>query len=297
MATETPGTPGTPQPTSSTPAAPKELRLISHSSLFYWWPVWAVGFVLALLTYIQGQGMKVIPLDSKVHENAYVLIPTREVPKDTTWDNVPKDARGNTDDLKARTVITLPTGSTVDDEHKLRTSPSGSLGVIFLAVLMVVIIITNVPLRGMWSVLVMVTAVLLALLFAAMGWWEDIFKAVSLLDIRINMGGYLLIAISLFAAWCITVFLFDQQMYISFEPGQMRVHLEIGEGEKNYDTRGMTMTRERSDWFRHKILGLGSGDLVIRTAGADAHEYRLNNVLFVGHKHRQVEKMMSGAGR
>ena len=32
----------------------EELILVSHSSLFYWWPVWAVGFVLAAITYFMG---------------------------------------------------------------------------------------------------------------------------------------------------------------------------------------------------------------------------------------------------
>ena len=26
---------------------PDQIILVSHSNLFYWWPVWAVGFVLA----------------------------------------------------------------------------------------------------------------------------------------------------------------------------------------------------------------------------------------------------------
>ena len=31
-----------------------ELRIYSHSRLFYWWPVWVVGFLIALLTYTEG---------------------------------------------------------------------------------------------------------------------------------------------------------------------------------------------------------------------------------------------------
>ncbi len=34
--------------------APREVRLYSHSPIFYWWPVWAVGFVFALMTWAQG---------------------------------------------------------------------------------------------------------------------------------------------------------------------------------------------------------------------------------------------------
>jgi len=35
-------------------AMPKEIVLYSHSPIFYWWPVWVVGYIFALLTMIQG---------------------------------------------------------------------------------------------------------------------------------------------------------------------------------------------------------------------------------------------------
>lgn len=31
-----------------------QLKVISHSHLFYWWPVWVVGYFCALMTYISG---------------------------------------------------------------------------------------------------------------------------------------------------------------------------------------------------------------------------------------------------
>jgi len=34
--------------------AAREVRVFSHSMLFYWWPVWAVGYLLAALTYFGG---------------------------------------------------------------------------------------------------------------------------------------------------------------------------------------------------------------------------------------------------
>jgi len=40
-------------PVSQTLAA-REVRVYSQSMLFYWWPVWAVGYLLALLTWLQG---------------------------------------------------------------------------------------------------------------------------------------------------------------------------------------------------------------------------------------------------
>jgi len=31
------------------PAATQEINIYSHSTLLYWWPAWAFGFVIALL--------------------------------------------------------------------------------------------------------------------------------------------------------------------------------------------------------------------------------------------------------
>ena len=67
---------------------------------------------------------------------------------------------------------------------------------------------------------------------------------------------------------------------------------EIGGGEKVYDAIGMTLEKQRSDLFRHWILGLGSGDLIVRTSGAQAHQFDLPNVLFIGKKVHQIEDML-----
>ena len=91
--------------------------------------------------------------------------------------------------------------------------------------------------------------------------------------------------------WVVTVYFFDRQMYMIFTPGQFKVCLEIGGGETAYDTMGMTIQKQRDDLFRHWILGLGSGDLIVRTSGANAHEFHMHNVLFVGHKLKQIEDM------
>jgi hypothetical protein len=85
---------------------------------------------------------------------------------------------------------------------------------------------------------------------------------------------------------------FDQQVYMVFTPGQFRVRQEIGDAETAYDTTGMTIQKQRSDLFRHWILGLGSGDLIVKTSGAQAHEFHLNNVLFLGRKVKLIEEML-----
>jgi hypothetical protein len=165
-------------------------------------------------------------------------------------------------------------------------------GVLFVIVLLLVIVITNVPLRGLWSVVVLVTVILLSVIFALADWWEHIFDALGRLHIYINLAGYLVFSLALFVIWLITFLFFDPQIYMVFTSGQLRVRQEIGGGEMAYDTAGMVIQKQRNDLFRHWILGLGSGDLVVTTSGATAHHFDLPNVLFVGYKVKQIEDML-----
>jgi hypothetical protein len=54
----------------------------------------------------------------------------------------------------------------------------------------------------------------------------------------------------------------------------------------------MSVERQRSDLFRHWILGLGSGDLIVKTSGARNEHFDLHNVLFINRKVRMIEEMM-----
>src|SRR5262249_48449081 len=122
--------------------------------------------------------------------------------------------------------------------------------------------------------------------------WERIITYVELLDIRINAGGYLTIAIALLAMWLIAIMFFDRQTYIVFTPGQFKVCTEIGGGEKVYSTIGMKLERQRGDIFRHYILGLGSGDLIVKTTGAAQEHFDLPNVLFISKKMQEIEQLV-----
>ncbi len=147
-------------------------------------------------------------------------------------------------------------------------SPHRALGVIFVLVLLAVVAATNVPMRGMWSVVLIVVAVATTVVFGVLGWLEPLLAWFWLLDVRINMAGYFTISTCLFVLWLVVMRLFDKQRYITFTAGQVRVCEEIGGGEQAYSTDGMTLQKRRSDFFRHYVLGLGSGDLIVRTSGA-----------------------------
>lgn len=286
----------TPPPVTAPPPAPapapatydqQEIRIISHSSLFYWWPVWVAGFVMGLLSLVEGKLVAVVPSGTEARRAGQIYLGKDEAgsPNTETRDiyilpSKDKLRSENPDD---------PTGKPI--QPHLRMTTSSTYGVIWATILLLVIVITNVPLRGLWSWVVIVFSALLVIIFALAGWWDTIFYYISVLDIRINAGGYFFISIILCAIWLISMFLFDRQIYMVFTPGQLRLCLDIGGGETSYDTTGMVIQKERSDLFRHIILGLGSGDLIVRTSGANAHEFHLPNVLFVGRKLQMVEAM------
>jgi hypothetical protein len=259
-------TPGPP------PGQDQEIVIVSHSNLFYWWPVWAVGFLLFLLTYAGAHRMAIVPAGTEAIPDVEINGQRRDVLA-FPWN--PKNA--HEPDFEA---------------PRLHATTNKNFAVLWTAVLMLVIVITNVPLRGMWSFVIVLLVILLSIIFALAGWWEFILHALNLLDIRMNAGGYLFVSTVLFMIWLFTFVFFDRQIYMVFTPGQLKVQTEIGGGAQVYDAVGMTLQKQRSDLFRHWILGLGSGDLIVKTSGAQAHQFDLPNVLFISKKVQQIEDML-----
>jgi hypothetical protein len=253
-----------------------DIKIYSHSPLFYWWPVWLVGFVMAFLTYLGGHRMAVVPAGTVAGTGRQVE--GFEEPRDV---------------LVAPPGRHLPQhdGEAPRQPHVLMAT-SKNLGGIFVLVLFVVILVTNVPLRGLWWALALLFLVAVALFLALMDWWDPILRFLGLLHVYINAFGYFAIAGLLCAAWLLATFVFDRRFYLVFSPGQFRVHLEIGAGETAFDTLGMVVHKRRDDLFRHWVLGLGSGDLVITTGGANPQTFEVPNVLFVGRKVRVIEHLL-----
>jgi hypothetical protein len=277
-----------PQTPPSKPAADnRQITIVSHSTLFYWWPVWTVGFLLGVLSLLWGDKLAVVP-------NGTLAMRGVEVPI------ISKDG---SEKMEKREILALPEGKHLPTEDlndpnspprapRLHIHPRKGVGVLFTTVLLLVIVITNVPLRGMWSFMVIFVIIALSIIFALAGWWDLILRNFNYLDIRINAGGYFFISSILFAIWLFTVLVFDKQIYMVFTPGQFKVCTEVGGGEQTYSTIGLTLEKQRSDLFRHWILGLGSGDLIVKTTGAQAHHFEMPNVLFIGRKMQQIEDMV-----
>ena len=264
---------------STMPPKPREITVYSHSMLFYWWPVWFVGYILAALTLWDQHLLMVVPIHAEVKPIEFK-------------------------DEKVRNVVTIPDNESFLKDEKgsliqptLYVAQSKNYGVIFCLTLLLTIFITSVSLRGMWSILVIVVIVMGVTILMLAGYWEKITSAFSLLDIRINLGGYLFTSTGLLIIWLISFMFFDRQIYVTFSPGQLRVRTEIGDGEKVYDATGLTFEKQRSDIFRHGILGLwflniGTGDLIIKTSGAQNHTFDLPNVISVESKIKAIEQLM-----
>ncbi|HEY7308585.1 MAG TPA: hypothetical protein VH643_04390 [Gemmataceae bacterium] len=278
------------QPQSQSPAPTtnnRQITIVSHSTLFYWWPVWALGFLMGIISVFSPAKMAVVPDGTRAMRNVEVPV-------------IGKDGKAQPE---KREILVLPENKhlpTVDpgdpnsapQDPRLHIWPGKGFGVLFATILLLVIVITNVPLRGMWSFMVIFLIIALSIIFALAGWWETILRHLSYLDIRINAGGYFFLSGILFVIWLGTVLIFDKQVYMVFTPGLFKVCTEVGGGEQSYSTIGMTVEKQRSDLFRHWILGLGSGDLIVKTTGAQAHHFEMANVLFVGRKVQQIEDMV-----
>jgi hypothetical protein len=270
-----------------------EIVIISHSTMFYWWPVWAIGFILGLLTLLDPHVMVVVPKDSKRFDQADVTV-TPNKGESTTYEKrpvlvLPQKEESKKDLEEPSSESKLVTGAERLGLHMTTTS---KFGVLFATILLAVIFVTNVPLRGMWSVGIVIVVVLLAIIFILAGWSDWILRQLHYLDIRINAGGYIFLSLILFILWLVVFVFFDRQIYMVFTPGQFKVCTEVGGGEQVFSAAGISLEKRRSDLFRHWILGLGSGDLAVRTSGAQSHHFELPNVLFIGRKVQRIEDML-----
>lgn len=216
-----------------------QVILYSHSSLFYWWPVWVTGYILAAMTYWGGKAFAVA------------------------------------------------------GDNNVWFYPSSNLGVIFLLVLFLVILITNVTVRGMASALVIVTGILITVLLAWFGLWDRVLNWIGNLRIYLNLGAYFWFSTLVLLVWVFSVFVFDRLSYWRFTPGQATLEHVFGASAKSYDTENMVVEKYRNDFFRHWVLGFGSGDLNIKPYSSERESIEVANVLFIGWKVAAIQRLMA----
>jgi hypothetical protein len=258
---------------------PREIKLIQHSTLFYWWPVWAFGLFMALWTWTENHRFASLPADAVVAKSADSTSVTITVPMEKATKPV-------------KMATELADAGVSQPKFGTRVSHHAWLGTIYIMILILVIFITNVPLRGLWSFVAIMGVVVLALIITLFHGWDSLFESVADMKVYINLAGYLTLSTAILIIWSVATYIFDRRTYIIFSPGQIKVCEHVGGAVRTYDSVGVTFEKQRDDLFRHYILGFGSGDLIVRTAGAERHEIRLQNVLGIGWKLKPIEDLL-----
>jgi hypothetical protein len=234
-------------------ATPPDLRIYTHSSLLFWWPVWVVGLGMALWTYADGYSMVLVPRNATV----------------------------------GASQAQAPEGKALESPL-VQVARSKVPGVVFVLTLLLVIFCTHAWIRGPWALFFAAACAALVLFVSWGDWWEPLLRRFRMLRVYINLGGYLLIAVPLLLAWLVTVFVFDRRTYMVFSVGQVRLGARLGEGERAYDTSHVAFEKRPYDWFR-RLIGFGAGDMVVRIGGPHPEVVELCNVVHVGKRLRVME--------
>jgi hypothetical protein len=215
-------------------AALSEIIIYGHSTLFFWWPAWAAGFLIAVLNAGQEKFLATAP------------------------------------------------GS----------QPSSALGLTFVGVLLLLIVFTNVRLRGINSVVALLAVAFIAVVLAWFGWWDDIAKVIPYLTVHMNTGFYVVFSTGLLIVWLLMFFVFDRLTYWRIRPAQMTEEHFIGGGAESFDTNGLHFQKLSSDFFR-STFGFGASDLRATVGGSGAATIEISNVIFVNRKVHAIERLIS----
>jgi len=167
---------------------------------------------------------------------------------------------------------------------------ASQVGLSYVALLLLLVIFTNVRLRGIYSIVTLLGLAFLIVLFAWLGWWDRIARILPYLQVRMNIGFYLVFSTALLFIWLMMFFVFDRLTYWRIRPGQMTIEHLVGGGAESFDTNALRFQKMSSDLFRAG-LGLGTGDLQV--VGAGPAPLTMANVPFADRKVRAIERLIS----
>jgi len=247
------------------------IKIYGHSKLFYWWPVWLLGFVLTFLSWKEGSRSLVVPEDFSL---------------------VRKDGNGSV-------VVETPRGTVPVEGKLLHVSANKNLGILFVLVLLIVLTITNVPFQGWASALAVCLILLVYVVFAWQDWWGKVGNWFQLLSIQMNMGFYMFFSSTLFVIWLLVFLVFDRLNFWRVTAGEVTHEFAFGK-KVAFTTQAIAFEKVRNNLFLHWILGLGAGDLVLHpatTAGAQPEDLAVRNVLFVGARMKRAQELIAAVAR
>jgi hypothetical protein len=179
------------------------------------------------------------------------------------------------------------------DDEMLAIYPGSGLGLSYIAILFMTVIVTSARLRGIYSVVALLAVGFVTVFLAWVGLLDDLAKLVPELAVHMNAGFYLVSSTILLAIWLLSFFVFDRMTYWRIRPGQLTQESLIGDSAESFDARGMLFEKHGEDFLRHKVLGLGAGDLRLTTAGAKQRTIEIPDVLFVDKTVARVQRLIA----
>ena len=166
------------------------------------------------------------------------------------------------------------------------------LGLSFVVLLLFVVVFTNVRVRGIYSFTLVLIAVMLVWAASylpgidmALGW-------LSLVRVYLNLAFYLVFSTLLMLIWFFVIIFVDRFSWWRFSPGQVIEEHGLGQATGHaYNTEGMIVRRLPDDFFRHRLMGFGTGDFVVKPANGESFE--IHNVPRANKIQRELEHMIS----
>jgi hypothetical protein len=119
------------------PGQRPQFKVVSHSELFYFWPIWALGIVMAAISFVQGSRLAILPEGTRVNA----------VATDQGPDRFELTVPGKPTDSLNRAAAAAPGQAAFPD----RVVQNTALQLIYVIVAIVVILATAVTVHGLWS--------------------------------------------------------------------------------------------------------------------------------------------------
>ena len=179
------------------------------------------------------------------------------------------------------------------DDAMLAIYPGSGLGLSYITILFLTLVITSARLRGIYSVVALLSVGFVTVFLAWVGWLDNLAALVPELAVHMNAGFYLVSSTILLVIWALSFFVFDRLTYWRIRPGQLTQESLIGDSAESFDARGMLFEKHGEDFMRHRVLGLGAGDLRLTTAGAKKRTIEIPDVLFVDKTVDRVQRLIA----
>ncbi|HJU31886.1 MAG TPA: hypothetical protein VJ740_10535 [Hyphomicrobiaceae bacterium] len=178
--------------------------------------------------------------------------------------------------------------------------PSAWVGISFVMLVLFVLVFTNARARGVKSLVLFLTLLVIGLLVQLTMGWTEILQFFPLLLVHMNLAFYLLFSGLLLAAWLFVVLGTDRSVYWEFGPNSIAKKYWFTDAAESYTSPQVETSRQSDDIFVHRLLGLwflgfGTGDIEVRfsTAGSGQKVYFLKNVWRAAHVEREINRLVA----